>query len=173
MGSSAQTGLFQNNRVGDFDPFVIPYLMKRLGVSHQELIKILSEQSGLLGLSGVSSDMRDVLQAAEYGNAQAKLAIDVYVGDIRKYIGAYIVELGGADAIVFTGGIGENQTKIREYVCRNLEQLGIGIEVEKNSQIQSKESPVHSKNSRTQIWVVPTNEELIVARQTMALVCCL
>lgn len=165
MGTSAQTGLFHNNRVGDFDPFVLPHLMKRLGLSLEDLLKVLGSQSGLLGLSGVSGDLRDVQKAADEGNERAKLALEVLVGDIRKYLGAYLVELGGADVIVFTGGIGEYRPSIRADATRNLEPLGIVIDETLNETVLSKEQPVHASNSRTQIWVVPSNEELIVARQ--------
>lgn len=166
MGTSAQTGLFHNNRVGDFDPFVIPHLMKRLGLSLEELLKVLGSKSGLLGLSGVSADIRDVQAAADSGNSQAELALEVLVGDIRKYLGAYLVELGGADVIVFTGGIGEYRANIRSTVCRNLSSLGIELDEKINEAVSSEEKPIHAPSSRTQIWVVPANEELIVARQT-------
>jgi len=166
MGTSSQTGLFHNNRVGDFDPFIVPYLMKKLGKSHEELLKILATQSGLLGLSGVSGDLRDVMNAAENGNSQAKLAADVLVGDIRKYLGAYLVELGGADVIVFTGGIGEYQPSIRQKATAGLEQLGIILDAAKNEPVFGTETSIHAASSQTQIWVIPTNEELIVARQT-------
>jgi acetate kinase len=169
MGTSSQTGLFHNNRVGDFDPFIVPYLMRKLGKTQNELLTILATQSGLLGLSGVSGDLRDVMTAADNGNSQAKLAVDVMVGDIRKYLGAYLVELGGADVIVFTGGIGEYQPTIRQKVTSGLEQLGIVPDAAKNETVFGTESPIHAVTSQTQIWVVPTHEELIVARQTKEL----
>ena len=166
MGASAQTGLFHNNRVGDFDPYLIPHLMKKLGMSQEELLKFLATKCGMLGLSGVSGDLRDVMDAAEKGNAQAALAVDVLIGDIRKYLGAYLVELGGADVIVFTGGIGEFQETVRARVCANLTNLGITLDETKNAAVKGTETAIHQADSRTQIWVVPTNEELIVARQT-------
>ena len=169
MGSSAQTGLFNNNRIGDFDPFMTSHLMKKLGKTFDEMLGIFSTQCGLLGLSGVSSDFRDVMKAVDAGNKQARLAVEVFVGDIRRYLGAFLVELGGADVIVFTGGIGEKQPQIREMACAGLSELGIEIDPEKNSQVSGQEAPVHKASSRTQIWVVPTNEELIVARQTLAM----
>ncbi|MDR1493626.1 MAG: acetate/propionate family kinase [Planctomycetaceae bacterium] len=169
MGTSSQTGLFHNNRVGDFDPFIAPYLMRKLGKTHEELLTILATQSGLLGLSGVSGDLRDVMTAANNGNSRAKLAVDVFVGDIRKYLGAYLVELGGADAIVFTGGIGEYQPAVRRKTTEGLEQLGIVPDSIKNETVFGTESPIHAATSQTQIWVVPTHEELIVARQTKEL----
>ncbi|MDO4585816.1 MAG: acetate/propionate family kinase [Planctomycetia bacterium] len=168
MGCSAQTGLFNNNRIGDFDPFMTSHLMKKLGKSFDEMLELFSTQCGLLGLSGVSSDFRDVMDAIDSGNEQAKIAVDVFIGDIRRYLGAFLVELGGADLIVFTGGIGERQPQIREMACAGLEELGIELDSEKNASVSGTESPVHKDSSRTQIWVVPTNEEIIVARQTVA-----
>lgn len=166
MGSSAQTGLFHNNRVGDFDPFMLPLLMKKLNLSLEELLKYLATKCGFLGLSGVSGDLRDVMESTRQGNDEAGLSLEVFVGDIRKYLGAYLVELGGVDALVFTGGIGEYQQQLRARVCANLENLGIVLDSEKNEQIFANESPIHCEKSRSQIWVIPTNEELIVARQT-------
>ena len=170
MGATAQTGLFHNNRVGDFDPFLLPHLANKLGITQDELFGMLASKSGMLGLSGVSADVRDVIEAMENGNSDARLAFEVFVGDIRKYLGAYIVELGGVDVIVFTAGIGENQTLVREKTCEGLENLGIIIDTKINSTVKSREAAVHAPSSRTQIWVIPTNEELVVARQTKVLV---
>ena len=170
MGTSAQTGLFHNNRVGDFDPYIVPYLMRKTGKPQDEILSILATKSGLLGLSGVGGDLRDVMNAANEGNGQAKLAVEVLIGDIRKYLGAYLVELGGADVLVFTGGIGEYQDEVRQRVCANLENLGIVIDTEKNASVKGTEACVHAEESTSQIWIVPTNEELVVARQTKNLV---
>ncbi|MDR2754141.1 MAG: acetate/propionate family kinase [Planctomycetaceae bacterium] len=170
MGASAQTGLFHNNRVGDFDPFVIPYLLRKTGKTHGEVLNILATKSGLLGLSGVSGDLRDVTDAAEKGHKQAQLAVDVLVGDIRKYLGAYLVELGGADLLVFTGGIGEHNKMIRKNVCSGLDVFGIILDPQKNVAVTEGETAIHATESKTQIWVIPTNEELIVARQTKELI---
>ena len=133
----------------------------------EEMLTILATKSGLLGLSGVSGDLRDVMEAAKSGNDRAKLAVEVLVGDIRKYLGAYLVELGGADVIVFTGGIGEYQSAIREMATARLEQLGIILDANINATVRGTEQAIHAPASKTQIWVVPTNEELIVARQTV------
>ena len=168
MGSSAQTGLFNNNRIGDFDPFMTSHVMKKLGKTFDEMLKIFSTECGLLGLSGVSADCRDVMDAADAGNQRAKLAIEVFVGDIRRYLGAFLVELGGADVIVFTGGIGEYQPPIRKMAVAGLAQLGIVLDEAKNETVMGTEMAIHAPESRTQIWVVPTNEEIIVARQTVA-----
>ncbi len=165
MGMSPQSGLPQNNRVGDFDPFALPVVMERTGKTLEAVLEMLAEESGLLGLSGVSGDVRDLAEAADTGNEQAKLALDVYVSSIRHYLGAYVVELGGVDVIAFAGGIGENRAAIRRAVCEGLDGLGIVIDQERNA-AAGGESSVHAESSTTQIWIIPTNEEIIVARQT-------
>ncbi|MCR4415454.1 MAG: acetate/propionate family kinase, partial [Thermoguttaceae bacterium] len=163
FGMSAQTGLPHNNRVGDFDPFALPVVMKLTGKSLDEVLGMLASKSGLLGLSGTSGDVRDLYAAADRGDARAKLALDVFASSVRHYLGAYLVELGGADVIVFTGGIGENQPQFRAAVLENLEELGIVLDADANRQARG-EARVDAPASRVQIWVVPTNEELIVAR---------
>jgi acetate kinase len=168
MGMSAQSGLPQNNRVGDFDAFALPLLMERTGKSLEDVLAILATQGGLLGLSGLSGDFRDIAAAAAAGNARAHLALDVYVAAIRHYLGAYLVELGGAEAVVFTGGIGENSADLRIAVCHHLEELGIVLDPAANASARG-EAPVHADSSRTQVWVMPTNEELVVARQAAEL----
>jgi acetate kinase len=168
LGMSPQSGLPHNNRVGDFDPFALPVIMKRTGKSLEEVLDDLACKSGLLGLSGVGGDLRDVSDAAEQGNERAQLALDVFAGAVRQYLGAYLVELGGADVIVFTGGIGENRSGFRTQVCQGLEEMGIALDAEKNA-VTRDEAPIHADSSRTQIWVIPTNEELIVARQAKEL----
>lgn len=165
LGMSPQSGLPHNNRVGDFDPFALPVILRETGKSLAEVLNDLAERSGLLGLSGVSGDVRDLETAAKAGNARAKLALDVFVSGIRQYLGAYLVELGGADVIVFTGGIGENSVHIRREVCRDLGELGIALDEDKNATARGEMS-LHAAGSRTQIWVMPTNEELVVARQS-------
>jgi len=165
MGMSPQTGLAHNNRSGDFDPFALPVLMAKLGKTLDQLLEDLAERSGLLGLSGVSGDVRDLETAAAAGNDRARLALDVFVAGIRNYLGALLVELGGADVIVFTGGIGENGVNIRTAVCAGLEELGIQLDPATNATTRS-EGRISSAASRTQVWVLPTNEEIIVARQT-------
>ena len=168
MGFSAQSGLPQNNRVGDFDVFALPTIIEQTGKSLTEGLDMLGNQGGLLGLSGVSGDLRDIAKAAAAGNGRAQLAMDVYAAAVRDYLGAYLVELGGADVIVFTGGIGENRAKLRATVCENLEELGIVLDDGANASATG-EAKISAEDSRTQIWIVPTNEELIVARQTAEL----
>lgn len=165
MGMSPQTGLPQNNRVGDFDPFAIPLVMERLGLTLEQVLHQLAEKSGLLGLSGISGDVRDLEEAAARGEQRARLALDVFTAEIRRHLGGMLIELGGADAIVFTGGIGENGIDIRREVCRDLSGLGIELDAARNASAKG-ETRISTDASRTQVWVVPTNEELIVARQT-------
>jgi acetate kinase len=166
MGLTPQTGLPQNNRVGDFDTFALLRLLKH-NLTVDEVLTKLGKESGLLGLSGVSNDMRDIEREAAAGNAHAKLAIDAFVESVRHYIGAYLVALGGCDVLVFTGGIGENGVAIRESICRNLDWASIVLDPAKN-QSRGQETKISKVESNTEIWIVPANEELIVARQTEA-----
>ena len=168
FGMSAQTGLPHNNRVGEFDPFALPAVMKHTGKSLSEVLAMLATQGGLLGLSGLSGDVRDLVEAASKGHARAKLALDVFASDVRHYLGACLVELGGADVIVFTGGIGENRAEIRSMICRDLGELGIVLDEQANCQAKG-EARISAPGSACQIWVMPTNEELIVARLTKQL----
>jgi len=169
MGMSPQTGLPQNNRVGDFDPFALPYLIRRTGRSLEQLLSDLANKSGLAGLSGTSGDLRDIEDAAARGDAKATLALDLYVASIRQYLGGYAALLGGLDAVVFTGGIGENSTLIRERVCERMEWAGLVLDPQKNATAKG-EAKVSSDASRVEIWTVPTNEELVVARQSAEVV---
>jgi len=166
MGMSPQSGLPQNNRVGDLDAEALPYAVKSLGISVEEAQKQLTKQGGLLGVSGVSNDVRDITDAAGKGNANAKLALDVFVASARHWIGSYFLQLNGADAIVFTAGTGENQASIRAAICANLENLGIKIDAEKNNSTRATEAIISAADSAVKIFVIPTNEELVVARET-------
>lgn len=168
LGMSPQSGIPHNNRTGDFDPFALPVLIEQTGKSLDELLKELDSKSGLLGLSGVSGDVRDLEEAAAQGNNRAKLALDVFITAVRHYLGAYLVELGGADVIVFTGGIGENGIHVRTAVCKDLENFGIVLDPAANAAAKG-ECSIGAASSRTQIWVVPTNEEIVVARQARQL----
>ena len=165
MGMSPQTGIPHNNRVGDFDPFALPGIIEKTGKTLEEVLDDLATRSGLLGLSGLSGDVRDLQAAAEQGDERARLALDLFTSEVRRYLGGLLVELGGADVIVFTGGIGENGVQIRSHVCANLQRLGIELDAEANVAADG-EACISSQQSQTQVWVVPTNEELIVARQT-------
>lgn len=169
LGMSPQSGLPHNNRVGDFDPFALPVLMRATGKSLEQLLEDLANQSGLLGISGLSGDVRDLEEAAAKGHGRAALALDVFIASIRQYLGAYLTVLGGADAIVFTGGIGENSKLIREKVCENLQFAGIELCADRNQSVKG-EGRVSSDSSRVEVWVVPTNEEIVVARQSAQIV---
>jgi acetate kinase len=163
MGMSPQSGLPNNNRVGDFDPFALPLIMRATGQSLEQVLNDLACRSGLLGLSGVSGDVRDLEQAAGEGNQRAALALEVFHTEVRRYLGGLLVELGGADVLAFTGGIGENGLQTRRAVCAGLEELGIDLDPAANETVRG-EGRISTPASRTQIWIVPTNEELIVAR---------
>ena len=165
MGMSPQSGLPQNNRVGDLDAEAIPYAIKTLGLTVEEAQKQLTKQSGLLGVSGVSNDIRDISDAAAKGNAQAQLALDVFVASARHWIGSYFLQLNGADAIVFTAGTGENRAALRAAICANLENLGIKIDADKNTAARAVESVISAADSAVKVFVIPTNEELVVARE--------
>ena len=166
LGMTPQTGLPHNNRVGDFDPFALPLLMRKTGKSLTELLDDLSQRSGLLGISGLSADVRDLEQAAEEGHERADLALKVFVAEIRRYLGSYLAVLNGADAIVFTGGIGENSRRVRREVCARLDFAGIKLDQGLNVSAKG-EARISTKESRVEIWTVPTNEEIVVARQTV------
>lgn len=168
MGMSPQTGLAHNNRVGDFDPFALPVLMRATGKTLEQLLHELAEKSGLLGLSGLSGDVRDLEEAAAKGHERAKLALDVFTSGIRQHLGSMLIELGGAEAIVFTGGIGENGKHIRTAVLGGLDELGIVLDPAANAAAKG-ECRIDAAGSGVQLWIVPTNEELIVARQAKQL----
>ncbi|MDR3632666.1 MAG: acetate/propionate family kinase [Isosphaeraceae bacterium] len=164
LGMSPQSGLPHNNRVGDFDVFALPALLQETGLSLTEILETLAKKSGLEGVSGAGCDLRDIEAAAAGGNAQAELALEVFITSTRHYLGAYLVELGGADAIAFTGGIGENSVRIRSGVCRDLDWFGIALDPAMNA-AGPAERKVSTPESRVEVWTVPTNEEIVVARQ--------
>ncbi|MEY4388146.1 MAG: hypothetical protein RLY20_3429 [Verrucomicrobiota bacterium] len=169
MGLSPQSGLPQNNRVGDLDAEALPYAVKTLGINVEEAQRQLAKEGGLKGLSGVSNDIRDIGAAAEQGNASAKLALDVLVASARHWIGSYFFQLNGADAIVFTAGIGENRADLRASICANLDNLGVIIDPAKNAAVKATEAVISADNSKVKVLVIPTNEELVVARETKRL----
>jgi len=166
MGFTTQSGLPQSNRLGDFDSCAYLVLRDELGVSIEELMAQAAKEGGLLALSGVSNDIRDIEQAIEKGNERAKLAMESFVDNIRHHLGAYILALGGLDVLVFTGGIGENSVTIRKMVCSDLDFLGIRLDPQANSETRAAERAIHQPGSPVAIWTIPTNEELIVARQS-------
>lgn len=165
MGMSPQSGLPQNNRVGDLDAEALPYAVKTLGLTVEDAQKQLTKQAGLLGLSGVSNDMRDVAVAANEGNAKARLTLDIFVASARHWIGSYFLQLNGADALVFTAGVGENQVGLRAAICANLENLGLKLDAAKNNSTRATEAVINTADSQVKIFVIPTNEELVVARE--------
>jgi acetate kinase len=165
LGMSPQSGLPHNNRVGDLDAFAAPFAMRELGLSLDEAERQLCQESGLKGLSGVSNDIRDILAQAAQGNAKAQLAVEVLVHQARHWIGAYWAQLNGADALVFTAGIGENRVELREAICANLEQLGIALDPGKNQATRAQEGLISAAGARVKVLVIPTNEELVVARE--------
>ncbi len=165
MGFSPQSGLPQNNRVGDLDSGAIPYAMRTLGLSLDEAERQLTKESGLLGLSGVSNDIRDIREASAAGNPDARLAVDALVHSIRHWIGAFMLELGGLDALVFTAGIGENGNGLRADVCANLEAFGIDLDSAKNESCRATEADISTAGSPVRILVIPANEELVLARE--------
>ena len=170
LGMSPQSGLPHNNRVGDLDAEALPYAVKALGLTLDEAQRQLSKEGGLKGLSGgLSNDFRDLQEAATQGHAQAKLAIDVFLSEARRWIGGYFLQLNGIDALVFTAGIGENRAEVRAGICANLDQLGIVLDLEKNQSVRATEAVISAPESRVKVLVIPTNEELVVARETQRL----
>ena len=169
FGTSPQSGLPQNNRVGDIDVFAVLHMMKKLGLGPDEMARLLGSRSGLAGISGTSGDMRDLTEAAAAGDHRSQLALDVFVRAIRHYVGAFLVTLGGVDAVTFSGGIGENSAEIRAAVLNGLSEFGIELDAERNGAIAG-EGRISRDGSRVNVLVVPANEELIVARETVAVV---
>ena len=169
MGLTPTEGLMMGTRVGDVDPGALVYLMLKHNLSATDLQKIINKESGMLGISGVSSDMREVEAAIADGNPRARLGQDMYQQRILKYIGAYAAEMGGVDIIVFTGGVGENQCSLREEVCEPLAFMGVEIDREAN-QVRGEEKVISTPASKVKVVVIPTDEELMIARDTEALV---
>ncbi len=167
MGFTPLEGLMMGTRAGYFDPAIIPYLISKTGFSLEEIIAKLNNESGLTAISGIGRDMRNIVIACKEGNSRAQLAFDMFIHTLRKYIGAYFFALGGADAIIFTGGIGENSPEVREAVFENLDPLGLMIDKKVNLSIKgSKTGFINTETSKTKIIVIPTNEELMIARET-------
>ena len=171
MGLTPLDGFIMGSRCGGVDPSAITYLQEKEGWTPAETAEILNKKSGVLGISGISSDDRDVLAAAEAGNERAALARSIQRYQIRKFIGAYVAAMDGVDAIVFTGGIGENTCDLREDVCKHLTYLGVKIDCEKNLELRKgKEGELSTPDSKVRVFVLPTNEELLIARDTKAIV---
>ncbi len=170
MGLTPLEGLMMGTRSGDIDGGAITYLAKKLNLDADGMSNFLNKKCGLLGVTGVSSDMREVDAAVAKGNERAKIAIDMYNYRIKKYIGAYAAAMGGCDIIVFTAGVGENQCAMREDVCRGLDFMGVAFDVEKNNEIHGEEAVISTPDSKVTVCVIPTDEELMIASDTAALV---
>jgi acetate kinase len=169
LGMSPQSGLPHNNRVGDLDAFAVPFVMRTLQLSVDEVERQLCKESGLQGLSGVSNDVRDIQNAAAQGNWKAQLALDVFVDQARHWVGAGLAQLNGADALVFTAGIGENRAELRAAICAHLDRLGIVLDPARNNATQAREAVISATASPVKVMVIPTNEELVVAREARRL----
>lgn len=165
MGFTPLEGLAMGTRCGDIDPQIIPFMMEKRGLSVAEVNHVMNKQSGVFGVSGVSSDFRDIEDAARQGNERAQLALDIFRNRVKKYIGAYAAVLGGVDAVVFTAGLGENGVEDRLKICDGLSFLGIDIDADKNN-VRGKQVEISKDDAKVKVFVIPTNEELVIARDT-------
>lgn len=168
MGFTPLEGLAMGTRTGDLDPAIIPYIMEKAGLSPSEMNNVLNKNSGVLGISGVSSDFRDLEDAAAKNNERAQLALDIFESRVRKYVAAYFTELDSVDAIVFTAGVGENSISMRESIVDGLKTLGVKIDAERNN-VRGKEALISADDSSIKVFVIPTNEELMIAKDTLKL----
>jgi acetate kinase len=166
LGFSLQSGLEQSSRSGDLDPFVVLYVMEKESLSTAEIRQLLCKKGGLLGISGTSNDVRDLEKGAEEGDARAAMALEVFIYEVKKYIGAYAAAMGGLDVLAFAGGIGENSWRVRQQVCGGLEFLGIHLNQEANRAPAHGDRVISLSRSRVSVLVIYTNEELMVARET-------
>ena len=169
MGLTPLEGLPMGTRSGNLDPAILQFIMNKYGYTADEMLNILNKKSGVLGISGVGSDFRDLEKAAKEGNERAQLALDKFAYEVRKYIGSYAAAMGGVDIITFTAGVGENGPDMRESICEDLGFLGVHVDHEKN-QVRGKETDISAADSTVKVYVIPTNEELMIARDTLALV---
>lgn len=169
MGFTPLDGVIMGTRSGCVDPSAVTFVQKKLGLSAPEMSEYLNKKSGFLGISGVSSDNRDIEAAAKEGNKRAKLAGEMLVYGIKKYIGSYAAVMNGLDAVIFTGGIGENASAVRADACNNMDYLGIKLDEAKNAAAGGKLAKISADDSKVEVWVVPTNEELLIARDTKEL----
>lgn len=170
MGLTPLEGVMMGTRSGDIDAGAVIYLQKKLGLDADGLSDLLNKKSGVLGISEISSDMREIEDAAHSGNKRAQLALDMYFYRVKKYVGAYAAALGGCDVLVFTAGVGENQSDLRQEVCRNMEFMGIKIDNEKNAKTRGEEIELSTPDSRVKVVIIPTDEELMIATDTMELI---
>lgn len=168
MGFTPLDGLAMGTRCGAIDPAIIPFLMKKENMTTDEVDSYLNKKSGVLGISGVSSDFRDIEDAADAGKERSQLALDMFAYRVRKYIGSYVAALGGVDVIVFTAGLGENSISMRDQICNGLEFLGTRVDTDKNN-VRGKAQEISVDGAKVKIFVIPTNEELVIARDTRAI----
>jgi acetate kinase len=166
MGLTPLAGVVMGTRCGDIDPAIVPYLMELEHLNLKQVDRLLNKESGILGLSGVSNDLREVIAKAHSGHFRSRLALDVFAYSIQKYIGAYHVALGGAQALVFTAGIGEKSPYLRDLICRGLTGLGVKLSASKNRAALSREMSIHAADSKLQVWVIPTREDFMIAQET-------
>lgn len=169
MGFTPLEGLVMGTRAGDMDPAIVTFLQDKENLTSEQVNNLLNKKSGVLGISKISSDFRDIEEAAEKGNENAQLALDVYNYRVKKYIGSYIAAMNGADAIIFTAGLGENSDLVRETICKDMDFLGIKIDTQKNK-VRGKLTDISAEGSRVKVLIVPTNEELMIARDTKTLI---
>lgn len=169
MGFTPLEGLAMGTRCGDMDPAITTFIMEKENIDYKELNTLMNKKSGVLGISGVSSDFRDIEQEAEKGNKRAELALEVFNKRVIKYVGAYAAEMGGLDGVIFTAGLGENSPETRQEVCKNLGFLGIELDNEKNN-VRGDQRIISKDTSKTKVMLIPTNEELMIARETKNLI---
>ena len=169
MGFTPLEGLIMGTRCGDIDPAIIPFLMRKENLDADGIDNIMNKQSGVYGMTGISSDFRDIEDAAAKGDEKAQVALDAYAQRVKKYIGSYAAEMNGVDAVVFTAGVGENGIDMREAIATNMEFLGMKLDKEANK-VRGKETVISTEDSAVKILLIPTNEELMIARDTVALV---
>lgn len=170
MGFTPLDGILMGTRCGAVDPSAVTFVMGKHGFTPHEMSEYMNKKSGFLGVSGVSSDNRDVCAAAEAGDKRAILTLDMLQYQIKKYVGSYTAAMNGVDAVLFTGGIGENSVEVREAVCKDMSFFGIEIDTELNKTVRGKLAKISTPNSKVEVWVVPTNEELLIARDTLAVI---
>jgi acetate kinase len=170
MGFTPLDGVVMGTRTGSVDPSAVTFVADKHGFTPSQMSEYMNKKSGFLGVSGVGSDNRDIQEAANKGNKKAQLVSDMLAYEIQKYIGSYAAAMNGVDAVLFTGGIGENSWEVREAVCENMDYFGIKIDKELNRSIRGKLTKISTPDSKIEVWIVPTNEELLIARDTLALI---
>ena len=170
MGFTPLDGLIMGTRSGSVDPSAVEFVQKKLGFTPDEMCEYMNKKSGFLGLSGISSDNREITQGIADGNKRAAIVRELLTYQIKKYIGSYAAAMNGLDAVIFTGGIGENAPEVREEVCKDMDFFGIKIDNALNENIKGKLTKLSTDDAKTQVWVVPTNEELLIARDTLKLI---